>query len=76
MEILTLISTEDLTTELQKRFDAFVVIGVQVKTAKEQDTFYHRYAGGFSHCLGLTEIMKSILLKDYHKEDEFDAPEK
>lgn len=76
MDTLTLIPTEDLTTELNKRFDALIVIGVQMKTGKEQDTFYHRYSGGYSHCLGLIEIIKSILLEDYHKQDGLDVPEK
>lgn len=75
MNDISLIPTEELTTELNKRFDACVVIGVQMKTGKAMDTFYHRYSGGYSHCLGLVEIMKSLLLKDYHKDDEFDIPQ-
>lgn len=75
MDTLALSYTEELTTELNKRFDALIVIGVQMKTGKVQDTFYHRYMGGYSHCLGLVEIMKSILLKDYHKDDDSNTPE-
>ena len=70
---LQLIPTEDLTIELNKRFDALVIIGVQMKITKEKDSFYHRCQGGFSHCLGLVEIVKSILLKDYHAGDEFNT---
>jgi hypothetical protein len=69
MTDLSLVETEDLTTELNKRFDAVVVIGVQIKTGQLMDTFYHRYSGGYASCLGLCNIMNNILLKDYFGEE-------
>ena len=65
MTELDLIETDKLAEELKNRFDVFVMIGVQSKTSKERDTYYNNYKGGISNCIGLLEIMKSILKRNY-----------
>jgi len=62
---LTFISSEDMLEELKKRFDAIIIIGIQQKTGKEEDTYYHNYSGGIANCIGLCDLMKDILKNNY-----------
>ena len=73
---LTFIATEDLTDELNNRFDGLIIMAIQDKTAKEQDTYYHRYKGGMARCMGLAEILKNIIMDDYNEGRPKDIPER
>ena len=53
---LSLLETEALFTELGSRFDDFVLAGVQHRTA-ENDAVTVFYRGGFTACIGLSELI-------------------
>ena len=70
---LELVFTQDLTKELKNRFNSIVIIGIQEKINRNEDYYYHDYAGGISNCLGLLAVMKKILLHNFKiKEDSDD----
>lgn len=73
MNDLSLIETETLLTEVFNRFDSIVIMGVQRGAKPHQDTFYHRYAGGFAACLGLTNLLNEIIKEDYKLDGKFNA---
>jgi len=67
---LQLIETETLVRELMDRFSAIVIIGVQQKTGRKEDTYYHNYSGGMGHCIGLARMIEEIIKKDYFTNNE------
>ncbi len=70
MNELSLVSTEDLMTEVTQRFNASIFMGVQSKTKHNQDTYYRRWSGGDATCIGLVKLLGRIIENDYLKETE------
>ena len=53
---LSLLETDNLLTEIATRFDDFILAGVQHRTA-ENDAVTVYYRGGFTACIGLSELI-------------------
>lgn len=70
MTEISLISTEDLMTEVMGRFSGSIFMGVQSRTKHNQDTYYRRWSGGDAVCIGLTDLLGEIIKNDYLKEME------
>lgn len=58
---LSLVSFDEISEELKKRFNAFIFHGVKNLT-NEEDQFLADYQGGKAHCIGLCEILKTKIM--------------
>lgn len=64
MTELELVSTPDLIAELEKRYDAsLIVFTTRVTVGKsEQELYFH---GGYIHAIGLASYIHDYLLRKY-----------
>jgi len=73
MKDIELIPTDDLIQELQKRFEAIIIHGTREN--KNKDVYTQHWKGNYSTCLGLCEIMKELILKNWEKDTFVIKPE-
>ena len=71
MTDLSLVSVEDLFTELAKRFDGSIFYGIQKNPKNNGDSvYYDHYVGDQATLIGLCEILKEKIKDDFFaKED-------
>lgn len=55
---LSLLETQNLLDELERRFDDFILAGVQHRT-KEDDAIMVYYKGSLTTCIGLSNVIAS-----------------
>lgn len=67
---LQLISVEDLSYELAKRFDGIIIHGIQ-KNPKNNNLsiYYDHYHGDQPTLIGLCEILEEKLKEDFNRKD-------
>tara|TARA_R100000697_G_scaffold106561_1_gene121013 strand:- start:1377 stop:1598 length:222 start_codon:yes stop_codon:yes gene_type:complete len=53
-------ATEEMITELQKRFDEMIFLGAAQKTQKTEDMTIS-YSGSYHACVGLVEIARTAM---------------
>ena len=68
MNDLSLVPTNDLIAELDKRFDALVVLSSRRVTKEDDITDYH-INGCKPECIGLITIAQKGLINDYCSEE-------
>jgi len=62
---LQLISTDDLTKEFFKRFDAIIIYGLQKNIRNNVSIYYDHYQGDQATLIGLCELLKDIIKKNF-----------
>ena len=60
MSDLRFTATEEMITELQKRFDEMIFLGAAQKTQKTEDMTIS-YSGSYHACVGLVEIARTAM---------------
>ena len=63
MSDLSLVETADMITELERRFEACVFMGLK-KTTSDTEEFYSTCGGSYATCLGLLEHLKNQLMTE------------
>lgn len=68
-EDLTLVPTDELATEILKRFDSGMIVGLQKNFegvgGELKDNYYHNWAGSYATLFGLLAISNNLLLKEW-----------
>ena len=69
MQDLSLVLTDDLIEALKNRYDHFIFSGVKLKSSQGKDWYHTEFNSNYPICLGLCEIVKDDILKDFEKTD-------
>lgn len=68
---MELIPTDDLITEILKRFDHAVFMGIQCRGGENNDIYnIRRWRGNSYTCCGLSESLKRSILNEYEDNEE------
>ncbi len=67
MQDLSLVLTSDLIEALKNRYDHFIFSGVKLKSSQGKDWYHTEFNSIYSICLGLCDIAKADILKDFEK---------
>ncbi len=63
---LQLISTEELSKELTKRFDAIIIYGIQKNMkANAISDYYDHWVGDHATLIGLCDLLKDMIKKSW-----------
>jgi len=62
---LQLLTTEELTSELSKRFDVIMIYGLQKGIKPGVSNYYDHYIGDQATLIGLCELMKEKIKGDF-----------
>ena len=62
---LQLISTDELTIEIAKRFDSIIIYGLQKNIKTNVSSYYDHFVGDQATCLGLCELLKDKIKEDF-----------